>query len=153
MGNKDYIWGHEPADENPPAPLIGDDVLRHLWYHCKGSINSSRNRSNEDSGEQLSVECRNRLPKRTTSLQLPAQGWPVGYGVELVEGLDWMLICYCESLIGLVSIIFPFLWATLTAGDDKLVVAFTIGTWIFGAGQVLYVIVLVLSEVLCFWRY
>ena len=151
--NKDCIWGHEPANGDIPTPLIQDGILWHHWCHCKGLVDSNTNPSSTDSGEEIGSECRNRLPKRTTPLHLPARGWPIGYGLELVEGFNWMLICYWELLIGLVSMLFPFLWATLTAGEDRLVVAYTIGTWMFGAGQVLYLIGLVISEVLGFWRY
>ena len=142
--DEDYVYGSLPAGEETAPPLLADDELWHLFCHPKASFNNG----------VYDSECRNRLPKRLKPLEFTAnQGYPVGWAVEFVEGLNWRFFAQCESVIGLIALIFPIIWVRCTSRDDRVVVAFTIAVWIFGGGQALYGVLLILSEAFCFWRY
>ena len=140
----DYAYSYTPEDEGWEPPLIADDVLWHFFCHPSGSINDG----------VYDVECRNRFPKRVSPLSYhPNKGYPVGWGLEFVEKFNWKLFYHCESLIVVVAIIVPLIYGICSSDGDKVSTAFTIGQWLFGAGQILYMVMLALSETLCFWRY
>ena len=140
----DFVYGCLPPEDKHIKPLLAEDVLWHFFCHPRGSIH----------GNVYDQECRNRLPKRIRPLQFFSnKGYPTGWGVEIVEGYNWKLFYYCESLITAVAVCFPCVWIICATSDDRISAAFSIGQWTFGAGQVLSLLMLGLSEMLAFWRY
>ena len=142
--DEDFVYGCLPPQDKNLTPLLADDILWHFFCHPRGSIHSN----------VCDYECRNRLPKRTRPLHFCSnEGYPTGWGVEIVEGYNWRLFYHCESLIAVIALIFPCLWIVCAGTDDRVPTAFTIGQWMFGAGQVLSLLMLGLSEMLAVWRY
>jgi hypothetical protein len=141
----DYRFSFRPISPPPDLPLLSDDELRHMFDHPAGSIYHDG---------VYDSECRNRLPKRRWPLQyFPNQGYPIGWGIEFIEGFNWSLLFYSEVFIFFVTISFTVLWSVFARANDKVPTAFTIGQWMFGVGQVLYIVYVVVSEALMFWKY
>jgi len=144
QNDPNYDYSYMPVHLPPEHPIIDSAILRHMFYHPAGSV----------FGGVADWECRNRLPKRNKPLTyLPNQGHPVGWGIEFVEGFNWKFMSYAQIFIIVVTIVFSILWAVLARSEDKVSTALTIGQWIFGAGQVSYGVVVMLSEMVNFWRY
>jgi hypothetical protein len=144
LDNPNYFYSYAPAHPPPEHPIIDSAILRHMFYHPSGSIYSG----------VADCECRNRLPKRKNPLTyIPNQGHPVGWGIEFMEGFNWKFMGYAQLLIFFVTVAFSVLWAVFARDNDRFSTAMTIGQWLFGAGQVGYGLVLMLSEMVNFWRY
>ncbi|KAF8858800.1 hypothetical protein BDZ45DRAFT_386796 [Acephala macrosclerotiorum] len=144
LDNPVYYYSYTPAHLLPEHPIIDSAILRHMFYHPSGSVYSG----------VADRECRNRLPKRKTPLiYIPNQGHPVGWGIEFVEGFNWKFMGYGQFLIFFTTILFSLLWSVFARESDKFSTAMTIGQWLFGAGQVGNALVLMLSEMVNFWRY
>ena len=135
---------YTPLEEQQATPDLHDYILWHFFCYPEESIN----------GSVSDRECRNKLPKRTSPLTIrPNEGYPIGHGIEFVEGFNWRFLLYCECSIGLFALLFPLLWMLFSGKPDKVSTALAAGQWIFGAGQVLYVIILAFSESLLIFRY
>ena len=140
--NFNYSCG--PSEDEENQSILHDSILWHFFCHPKAAINRGIG----------SHECRNRLPKRLSPLIYePDNGYPIGYGIEFVEGFNWQFCFLCESFVGFIAIGFPILWMLCSKRMDRVSTALAAGQWIFGAGQVLYLIVVALSEALCIWGY
>ena len=143
LGDTSNTCQYIPLEENHATPVLHDSILWDFFFNPEGSINSGVS----------DHECRNRLPKRTSPLIFrPNEGYPIGHGIEFVEGFNWRFLLYCESSIGLLAVLFPFLWMLFSGKPDKVATALAAGQWIFGAGQVFYVVILALSESLLLLR-
>ncbi len=142
--NTDYMYSYAPEDAGWEPPIIGDDTLWHFFCHPRSSITDGVH----------DIECRNRLPKRLSALKYsPNEGYPVGWGIEFVEGFNWRLFYQCESLIIVVAVVVTLVYRFCSSDASKVSTAFTVGSWLFSAGQLFYVIMLALSEAFSFWRY
>jgi hypothetical protein len=150
--DEDYDFYCRPRF-NGRTPPLRDKVLFHKFRHPAGCVTEILYNSNQQIAS-YDTEVRNRLPKRLSPLAYKQnEGWPFGYALEFVEGFNWTLWVSCEAFIITVALIFPILWCFCTSRDDRVSTAVSIGQWILGAGQVVYIVALVLSEMFCFWRY
>jgi hypothetical protein len=140
-----YRYSYLPTHPRPEPPLLASEILTHMFYHPKGSVFS---------GSIYDRECRNRLPKRIAPLIfIPRQGHQVGWGIEFIEGVNWTLLLYSEAFIAFVTVVFCLLWALVGGGGDRVSTAFTIGQWMLGVGNGLFLVFGALSEFMSFWRY
>jgi hypothetical protein len=141
LDDPNYAYGWRPENTPRRDPLLHDNVLWHFIMHPKGSIYTGDER-------------RHRLPKRNSPLKYhDGEGFPVGWGVEWVEGFNWWFFYHCELLLVVLTIVFTVLFCIFSKGNEKVMLVLAADTLILTAGQVGYMIVLGLSEYFCFWRY
>jgi len=143
--NPDYSFSFNPPYEPDRGPFLGDQILLHKFLHPEGIIPCKSSPCPE-------IETRNRLPKRLRPLDFPEVGFPQGWGVEFVEGFKWNVLFLWESFILLLGTLVPILWCLCRRGPDRSQDAFTIGSWIFGAGQLVYVMAMAASEIASFLK-
>jgi hypothetical protein len=144
----EYSFSYRPPHPTPDPPLLDDDQLFHMFNHPRGQI------FNCEDGEVYDQECYNRLPKRRGVLKYsPNRGYPIGFGLEFVEGFNWSFFLHCELFIIFADVVVVVLYCGLIRSTGRTSTAFSIGSWIFTVGQFLYAVVLGLSEKYMTWRF
>ena len=146
---REYDITYRPAHPIPDPPLLGDEQLFHMFNHPAGQIYSV-------SGSEIHEnECYNRLPKRRSILEYnPGRsGYPVGWGLEFVEGFNWSLFMNCELLIMIIDVAVVLLYCVFVSDGNKTSTAFTIGSWIFVLGHFAFAVILGISEKYRTWRF
>jgi hypothetical protein len=146
---QEYTFSYLPVDPAPNPPLLHPAQLTTLFY----DPHSSRHFGTE--GTMYDVQVYERAPKRKSILRYtPNLGYPVGYGFEFKERFNIKFIIRCEAFIIFLAFVFGGLYLGFAKGDEQRTgTAVNIGVFVFAFGQVLYTLVLGLTEWLEAWRY
>jgi hypothetical protein len=145
----EYTFSYLPVDPQPDSPLLHPAQLTALFY------NPNSSRHIDITGMTSDEQVYARAPKRKGILRYkPNLGYPKGYGFEFVERFNYKFVIKCELLIILLAFLLGGLyWGFVAQDEQRTGTAMNIGMFVIAVGQVVYVLVLGLTEWLEAWRY
>jgi hypothetical protein len=145
----EYTFSYLPVEPYPDPPLLHPAQLTTLFY----DPNSSRHF--DFNGTTYDAQVYSRAPKRKGILRYTVnQGYPIGYGFEFKERFNTKFVIKCEIFITLLALLLGGLyWGFATKDEQRTGTAANIGMLVIAVGQVVYMLVLGLTEWLEAWRY
>lgn len=145
----EYTFSYLPADPQPESPLLHPAQLTALFY------NPNSSRHVDITGMISDKQVYARAPKRKGILQYkPNSGYPKGYGFEIVERFNFKFVVKCELLITVLAFLLGSLYWGFAAQDQQRIgTAMNIGMFVIAVGQIVYMLVIGITEWLEAWRY
>ena len=144
----EYDFDYHPKQLKPEV-ILHAEQLTHVFFHP-----DSRRGTTQLGGYSHRFEIYNRLPKRKGALTCRQNdGFPTGFGIEFVEGLNWWLLGVFGLPIIACALFVAILYAAFGKGEDKFGPAVTIGSNILGIGSVAFCVLVGLWEMMEAWRY
>jgi hypothetical protein len=146
---QEYIFSYIPVSPHPDPPLLHPAQLTTLFY------NPNSSRHFDISGTTYDSQVYSRAPKRKGVLRYtPNLGYPTGYGFEFRNRFNVKFIIKCEVFILFLAFLLGGLyWGFATRDEQRTGTASNIGMFVIAVGQVVYVLILGLTEWLEAWRY
>lgn len=95
---RDYSFDPSPAETSPP---ISPNLLMHLFEH-------------PECADILPVLFR-KIPKKLRDKlePCPRKGYAIGWGVQFVEGMDWLIVFLCGCVGFASALIVAVIWSTV----------------------------------------